>query len=61
MVAHAILSPDAVYLYLYMYVQVWVHLPGDPQCSDEECYNNNNIIRYSVTNRMISAFIWAAM
>ena len=44
MVAHAILSSYAVYLHLYVHVQVWVHLPGDPQSVQvgEERYNNNN-------------------
>ena len=39
-VAHAILSPYAAYLHLYMYRCGCVHIPGDPQCSAEECYNN---------------------
>ena len=45
MVAHAILSPYAVYVYLYRYM-VWEHIPGDPpECSAEESYNSNNDIR----------------
>ena len=26
-----------------VHVQVWVHIPGDPQCSAEERYNNNRL------------------
>ena len=27
-----------------VHVRVWVHILGDPQCSAEECYNNNIIL-----------------
>ena len=34
-------------------VHVWVHIPGDPQCSAEERYNNNKYPKFSANQRAV--------
>ena len=56
-VAHAILSPYAVYLYLCTCTGVGAHTGWPSECSAEELYNNNNNNKQSLRLSSVLAMI----